>query len=186
MTGKTTKPVGTPADGRLRQTKLNFVVAEIARLGEVKIPDQDAESLIEYNDTFQAIIDKRSLLSRMQSKLVVAVKSLKARVSGATAEIKIQLDELLVADPEVKSRPSKESRLTLARYKLAARFADLNDLKTRLAEFEGLLSVCEMSDRNLTVAKESLGRIVHVTEMNLVTQGRIPQVQLGRPGLSRA
>lgn len=172
-------------DRRDRLKAMDRVVREINRLGQVSLPSQDAESLIDYQDTYQAIVDQRAQLTRIQSRLVLATKTLKAQVAGASAEIKIFIDEMMVSDVEVKRRGSREAKLALARYKLAPQFAELSSLKTRLATAQALLEVCIMADKNLIVAKESMGKVVHVTEMNLVTQGRIPQVRLGRSGLSQ-
>ena len=167
---------------------IDRLITQIIDLGRVNLTSDPSTAGINSLSTMLVeIVDRRSKLSRIQGRVLVAGKRSKAKLTHLKAEIKIGLDELLTSDNEVKRASNQRTREARARQRLAPQYEEMKDLEEEVIVFDGILEACAIADKNLTQAKEAVSKQTQIASLDLQASGMPPMPQVipkvGRSGL---
>ena len=152
----------------LNQGNLDATVNKIVALGNVGIPsDPSIDGIQDINRCLSKIISNRQALAEYSSLVLVREGNLAVEEESLSTEYKIHLDELQLSDDKVKSGRNKEIRA--ARAKTDPRSAELRnkiiEVKKQRSVYKSLQKVIDMTEANLKIAKESIGRMIAIIEV---------------------
>ena len=146
------------------------LVVSITALGSIVIPDGNT-GLAEFHKTLQAINDRRQVLTRTHARILVQSKTWQAETAGRKAELEIRIADLYENDPEVRSAPSRDARMSRARAKSLSGFRAVVSARKEQAVWSALLEICDRVADDLKMAKESVSRLIHLAEMQALNAG---------------
>lgn len=143
------------------EVMIDYVVA----LGGITIdPTPDARVIF---SKLAKVVSNLSILNAIQAQIQMKLSKTKGLLALESARYKVEYDQALLSNPEVKSAPSEGSRELIARGICAPTADKVAQLKNEYALIEGVNKVVSTTHKNLVTMKEALSKQVSILELEL-------------------